>query len=484
MFREILLLCIISPPGLDITYEFEQLDGTVTYSLDTLIVLIYLLRFYYGLKLFKQYSSWTDQAAVNFGQRYNVIVDEIWALKCVMKHDATKVMCFLLVFSIFVFGLALRTTEQPWPESDFKYIWNGWWIIAVSMTTIGYGEIVPTTHLGRFVTTAACIWGAFLLSIFVVALIEGVVMEDDEEYGYSKVHEKLFIRGKLRKYAIKFIQRWTRLTLSRRQNKLMRTRLRQSLTAYTATKRFKLQRHIHTVRSEMKVEEAIEKWDETAPKMKLMVDDLKRANRQVPDFQDKTWEYYGSVIQSNNIQLEIKNSIMRTYSVFQQLKRGRAKKLSDISEVRLSGVKKTKPHDEMSWNHRRRKTAMMKRSSIQAIKKNSKQTTVIVSPAKVLEIERANTQPTAMVWSTEPAPVGKKSKKLYSPIDSIQSDNEQEVTFREVEMEPPNTEEGTEPSKRDAESVDTISETESEHSNGHSEGENSNGQSESNQQSD
>lgn len=34
----------------------------------------------------------------------------------------------------------------------------------------------------------------------------------------------------------------------------------------------------------MKVEEAIEKWDETAPKMKLMVDDLKRANRQVPDF--------------------------------------------------------------------------------------------------------------------------------------------------------------------------------------------------------
>lgn len=216
MFREILLLCIISPPGLDITYEFEQLDGTVTYSLDTLIVLIYLLRFYYGLKLFKQYSSWTDQAAVNFGQRYNVIVDEIWALKCVMKHDATKVMCFLLVFSIFVFGLALRTTEQPWPESDFKYIWNGWWIIAVSMTTIGYGEIVPTTHLGRFVTTAACIWGAFLLSIFVVALIEGVVMEDDEEYGYSKVHEKLFIRGKLRKYAIKFIQRWTRLTLSRR----------------------------------------------------------------------------------------------------------------------------------------------------------------------------------------------------------------------------------------------------------------------------
>jgi len=56
MFREILLICIISPPGLDITYTFEQLDGEIIYSLDTLITLIYLFRFYFVLKLFKHYS--------------------------------------------------------------------------------------------------------------------------------------------------------------------------------------------------------------------------------------------------------------------------------------------------------------------------------------------------------------------------------------------------------------------------------------------
>ena len=194
MFREIFLLCIISPPGLDITYEFEQLDGTIVYSLDTMIVLVYLLRFYFVLKLFKQYSGWTDQAAVNIGYRWNVNVNEIWALKCSVKTEATKILVFLLIFSIFVFGLALRTTEQPWPESDFKYIWNGWWIITVSMTTIGYGEIVPTTHLGRGVTTAACIWGAFLLSIFVVALINQVVLENEEEDVFGKIREKLYIR--------------------------------------------------------------------------------------------------------------------------------------------------------------------------------------------------------------------------------------------------------------------------------------------------
>ena len=194
MFREILLLCIISPPGLDITYKFEQLDGEITYSLDTLIALIYLLRFYFVLKLFKQYSDWTDQTAVNIGLRRSVNVNEVWALKCVMKNDSTVVLIVLLIFSIFVFGLALRTTEQPWPESDFKYIWNGWWIIAVSMTTIGYGEIVPTTHLGRAVTTAACIWGAFLLSIFVVALIDGVLLGLEEGKTFEKIREKLYVR--------------------------------------------------------------------------------------------------------------------------------------------------------------------------------------------------------------------------------------------------------------------------------------------------
>jgi voltage-gated potassium channel Kch len=52
--------------------------------------------------------------------------------------------------------------------------------IAVTMTTIGYGEIFPVTHLGRLVVTSAAIWGAFLIASFVVSIMSMSDLEEDE----------------------------------------------------------------------------------------------------------------------------------------------------------------------------------------------------------------------------------------------------------------------------------------------------------------
>jgi len=163
----------------------------------------------------------------------------------------------MLIFSIFVFGLALRTTEQPWPGSSFKFMANGWWIIAVSMTTIGYGEIVPVTHLGRGVTTAACIWGAFLLSAFVVVLIDGAVLEENEGVVFEKFSERIYVKSKLKIFAIKYIQRRIRLFLARKNKTRFSILDRVQLTARThlSAFRFKKARKQHMVQEEETVEE-------------------------------------------------------------------------------------------------------------------------------------------------------------------------------------------------------------------------------------
>jgi hypothetical protein len=61
--------------------------------------------------------------------------------------------------------------ERPTSGTNLDTLWNAWWLIIVTMTTIGYGDLYPVTHLGRGVATLACIWGTFLISMFVVALI-------------------------------------------------------------------------------------------------------------------------------------------------------------------------------------------------------------------------------------------------------------------------------------------------------------------------
>lgn len=53
---------------------------------------------------------------------------------------------------------------------DFSYLANSMWLIIITMTTVGFGEGYPSTHLGRFIGVIACIIGMLLVSLMVVSL--------------------------------------------------------------------------------------------------------------------------------------------------------------------------------------------------------------------------------------------------------------------------------------------------------------------------
>jgi hypothetical protein len=95
----------------------------------------------------------------------------------------------MLTGSVLVFGFMFRIVERPYPDSDFAPIWNGWWLIIVTMTTIGYGEIYPVTSLGRLIAAFSCIVGIFLISSLVVALTNKVEIVGEEITIYNKLVE-------------------------------------------------------------------------------------------------------------------------------------------------------------------------------------------------------------------------------------------------------------------------------------------------------
>ena len=53
---------------------------------------------------------------------------------------------------------------------DWIYLWNSMWCTIVTMGTVGFGDFVPRTHLGRCIAVLACIWGNFLISLMIVSL--------------------------------------------------------------------------------------------------------------------------------------------------------------------------------------------------------------------------------------------------------------------------------------------------------------------------
>ncbi len=57
----------------------------------------------------------------------------------------------------------------------------------LTMTTVGYGEIYPSSILGRVFTIMAVIWGAFNMSMIIVTLTNQISFNSEEEQAYNEI---------------------------------------------------------------------------------------------------------------------------------------------------------------------------------------------------------------------------------------------------------------------------------------------------------
>ena len=55
-------------------------------------------------------------------------------------------------------------------DEEFQSLFSSVWCIVISLTTIGYGDTVPYTVLGRILIMIASIWGTFLISLIIASV--------------------------------------------------------------------------------------------------------------------------------------------------------------------------------------------------------------------------------------------------------------------------------------------------------------------------
>ena len=103
-----------------------------------------LLRFYLVFRLFAQYSKWTKELAEQSCELEGCEANTTFAMKAVLKEKPFTSLLCLMVISAIIFGLAVRHFERPyyygWSPlaigfQDYSYIWNGMWLIMITMMT-------------------------------------------------------------------------------------------------------------------------------------------------------------------------------------------------------------------------------------------------------------------------------------------------------------------------------------------------------------
>jgi potassium intermediate/small conductance calcium-activated channel subfamily N protein 2 len=133
-------------------------------------------------------------------EKYVCNADTAFAFKALQKENPFFTLFIIFVLTCVCFGFSLRNFElhywetQPELLQNWRYHWNAMWCVFVSMTTVGYGDFYPKTHLGRFIIIVACIVGIYFVSMMMVFMTQKSILNENEQKAY-----KLITRLKLRK---------------------------------------------------------------------------------------------------------------------------------------------------------------------------------------------------------------------------------------------------------------------------------------------
>lgn len=96
------------------------------------------------------------------------------------RLTSTNVFRFAALGTVFLTVLA-GAVESTVDTGDFKSFWDGVWWAFVTVTTVGYGDIYPTTVPGRIIAIAVMLVGIAFLAVLTATIASYFVKTDRGE---------------------------------------------------------------------------------------------------------------------------------------------------------------------------------------------------------------------------------------------------------------------------------------------------------------
>lgn len=110
-----------------------------------------------------------------------------------LAFDRGRVLPYLML-CIIGFAVGSAALIRILDPHDFPTIGLALWWAVMTVTTVGYGDIVPTTTAGRFVASGLMIVGFASLSLltgFVASLLVHRRAASDAESGLTRIEQRL-----------------------------------------------------------------------------------------------------------------------------------------------------------------------------------------------------------------------------------------------------------------------------------------------------
>ncbi|KAJ4937022.1 hypothetical protein JOQ06_001606 [Pogonophryne albipinna] len=122
-----------------------------------------------------------------------------------IRQCSEQVCCLFLFIAmgIFTFSALMHSVEIDQPGTPFTSIPDAWWWAAVSISTVGYGDVVPISYMGRCVAFGCISFGIILngmpISILFNKFSDYYAKLKEQEYTCSNTVRSFQLKKRLRR---------------------------------------------------------------------------------------------------------------------------------------------------------------------------------------------------------------------------------------------------------------------------------------------
>ncbi len=208
-----LLVILVHPNPIftQVTFKYyvNSYHNYIYYEINNIFSIFVMLRIFFLVKAVLFLSKFSNPRIHRLSKMNGISLDFLFPFKCLMIDN--PIFLYTILFLMFLlFGtFSIIVAEAPLEtltKVNFSNWWNAIWGLIITILTIGYGDFVPKSILGRIIIIITCFGGTFLISMLIATfssifsfdigektvclLIERLSLNEEKETGCVRVISK------------------------------------------------------------------------------------------------------------------------------------------------------------------------------------------------------------------------------------------------------------------------------------------------------
>jgi len=155
-------------------YWSLYLEATNAYFLNDFLLILMFLWVIILVWNFFNYSWYSDVFAKRLCDWYGFSANMRFCFKCYIIDTPIRTVMVFLFSAVLLFAYIQWILEWPfhWYVGDFSYdpFINSAYSTVITMSTCGYGDIVPWTQFGKVIAIVEAVFGGFIVTLTIVTL--------------------------------------------------------------------------------------------------------------------------------------------------------------------------------------------------------------------------------------------------------------------------------------------------------------------------